>query len=379
MKIGFFTNTYYPICYGSVISIESFRENLEKLGHQVYVFAPNHEGYKDENKRVFRYPAFLFKYKIDYPISIPISSFINKKIKELNLDIIHVHQPFSLGKEGLRYAKKLNIPIVFTYHAKYEDYVHYVPFLPENLLAELVKKEAVRFSNHCDLVIAPSLGIQKIIIKRGVEKEKIKVLATGIDWKKFQKGNRQEIRNKYSIKNDEFLFLNVGRINEEKNVKFLLKAFSQVSLKNSKIKMMFVGEGFLKKNLIEIAKKRGIEDRVIFPGFVPFGEVKNFWQAADLYLQASESETQGITILEAMAVGLPIVAIKATGTEDFIIDDVNGFLTKNQLKEFVERMEFLIKNKKKRRALAQQAQRDAKQFDELSQTKKIEKFYLDLI
>jgi len=379
MKIGFFTNTYYPICYGSVISIESFRENLEKLGHQVYVFAPNHEGYKDENKRVFRYPAFLFKYKIDYPISIPISSFINKKIKELNLDIIHVHQPFSLGKEGLRYAKKLNIPIVFTYHAKYEDYVHYVPFLPENLLAELVKKEAVRFSNHCDLVIAPSLGIQKIIIKRGVEKEKIKVLATGIDWKKFQKGNRQEIRNKYSIKNDEFLFLNVGRINEEKNVKFLLKAFSQVSLKNSKIKMMFVGEGFLKKNLIEIAKKRGIQDRVIFPGFVPFGEVKNFWQAADLYLQASESETQGITILEAMAVGLPIVAIKATGTEDFIIDDVNGFLTKNQLKEFVERMEFLIKNKKKRRALAQQAQRDAKQFDELSQTKKIEKFYLDLI
>jgi glycosyltransferase involved in cell wall biosynthesis len=379
MKIGFFTNTYYPICYGSVISIESFRKNLEKLGHQVYVFAPNYEGYEDKNKKVFRYPSFLFKYKIEYPISIPISAFIKKKIKELKLDIIHVHQPFSLGREGLHYAKKLDIPIVFTYHAKYEDYVHYVPLLPESLLAELVKREAVNFANDCDLTIAPSLGIQKIIVERGVKKENTKVLATGINWKKFQKGNRQKIRKKYSIKSDELLFLNVGRINEEKNVVFLLKAFIKVALKNPKVKMMFVGEGFLKKDLIEMAKKKGIKNRIIFPGFVPYEEVKHFWQAADFYLQASESETQGITILEAMATGLPIVAVKATGTEDFIVDDVNGFLTKTQLKEFVEKIEFLIKNKKKRRKLSQQAKKDAEHFDELNQTKKLEKFYLELI
>lgn len=216
MRIGFFTNTYYPICYGSVISIESFRKNLEKLGHEVFIFAPSHNGYKDKNKRVFRYPSLVFKYKIDYPISIPVSSFINEKIKELDLDIIHVHQPFSLGKEGLKYASKLKIPVVFTYHAKYEDYVHYVPLFPEGLLADLVKKEAVNFANKCDVTITPSKGIRRVIQKRGVDKNLIKVLSTGIDWESFQKGNGKKFRKKYSIRNDEILCLNIGRINKRK-------------------------------------------------------------------------------------------------------------------------------------------------------------------
>ncbi len=194
----------------------------------MYVFAPDYEGYKDKDERVFRYPAFLFKYKIDYPISIPISSFINKKIKELNLDIIHAHQPFSLGKEGLRYAKKLKIPIVFTYHAKYEDYVHYVPFFPERILAELVKREAINFSNKCDLTIAPSLGIKKSIKKRGADKGRIEVLPTGISWKNFQKGDRKKIREKYGIKKEEVLCLNIGRVDEEKNLLLLAKAVKKV-------------------------------------------------------------------------------------------------------------------------------------------------------
>lgn len=379
MKIGFFTNTYYPICYGSVISIESFRKNLEKLGHQVYVFAPKHGDYKDKNKKVFRYPSFVFKYKIDYPISIPISSFINKKIEELKLDIIHVHQPFSLGREGMKFAKKLKIPVVFTYHAKYEDYVHYVPFLPESLLAELVKKEAVNFANKCDLTITPSQGIRKVVEKRGVDKEKIKVLPTGIDWKSFQKGQGAKIRKKYGIKKDELLCMNIGRVNEEKNLILLLKAFRRVAKKNSKAKLIFIGEGFLKNDLKKMSQEWGIEDKVIFTGFLEYQKVKDYWQAVDIYLQTSKSETQGITILEAMAVGLPIVAVKATGTEDFIIDQKNGLLTKNEIKDFSEKINFLIKNPKLRKKIASQAKKDSKKFEEINQARKLEEVYLELV
>jgi glycosyltransferase involved in cell wall biosynthesis len=379
MKIAFFTNSYFPICYGSVISIESFRKNLEKLGHQVYVFAPSYDDYKDKNNRVFRYPAFLFKYKIDYPISIPVSSFINKKIKELDLDIIHVHQPFSLGKEGLRYARKLKIPIIFTYHTKYEDYVHYVPFFPEKILAELVKKEAINFSNKCDLTIAPSVGIKKIIEKRGANKKSIKVLPTGINWDDFQKGAREKVRKKYLIKKNEILLTNIGRINEEKNLVFLLESFKKIALKNPKIKLMFIGEGFLKEELKEKAKKWGIEKQVIFTGFLKNTEIKNYLKATDIYLQTSLSETQGITILEAMASSLPIVAVKATGTEDFIVNKKNGFLTKNNQKDFIEKIEYLIKHPSKRREFGKQAQKDAKKYQEINQAKKLEKVYLDLV
>jgi len=379
MRIGFFTNTYFPICYGSVISIESFRKNLERLGHDVYIFAPSHGDYSDNDPRVFRYPSFLFHYKIDYPVSIPISSFIKKKIKELKLDIIHVHQPFSLGREGLKFASKLKIPLVFTYHAKYEDYVHYVPFLPENLLSDLVKKEAVNFANKCDLTITPSEGIKKIIKRRGVDANLIRVLPTGVDCESFTKGDGLKIRKKYNIKADEKLFLNIGRINEEKNLIMLLKSIKLIILENSKVKMMFIGEGFLKEPLIGLTKKWGIEKNVIFTGFVAYEKVKDYWQAADVYLQTSKSETQGITILEAMAVGLPIVAVKATGTEDFILDNKNGFLTKNNIKDFSDRIRFLLKNPSIKKRIASQAKKDVKKYEEVNQAKKLEGFYEKLI
>ncbi len=379
MRIGFFTNTYFPICYGSVVSIESFRKNLEKLGHTVYVFAPGFKDYKDKSEKIFRYPSFLFRYKIDYPVSIPISSSINKKIKELNLDIIHVHQPFSLGREGLKFARKLKIPVVFTYHAKYEDYVHYVPFLPENLLADLVKKEAVNFANKCDLTLTPSEGIKRVIQKRGVDKKLIKVLPTGVDCKSFETGDGAMIRKEYGIKKNEILLLNIGRVNEEKNLKMLLGAVKNIILENSRVKVMFIGEGFLKETLLKKAKKWGIEKNVIFTGFIEYKKVKDYWQAADIYLQTSKSETQGITILEAMAVGLPIVALEATGTEDFIIDNKNGFLSKNQEQDFFEKIKFLLENPSTKKRIAIQAKKDAKKFDEIDQTKKLENLYKKLI
>lgn len=261
MRIGFFTNTYLPINYGSTVSVETFRKSLEKLGEEVFVFAPQYEDYDDKNESVFRYPSIMYNYKGKYPIAIPFYPPINKKIKELKLDIIHAHQPFSLGREGLRLAKKHSIPIIFTHHTRYEDYVHYVPMLPESVLANLVKKEATRFANQCDLVIAPSESIKQMIISRGV-KTQVKVLPTGIEADKFQSGRRKKIRKKFHIEESENLLLNVGRIEEEKNISFLFECAAGIMKKNKKTKLMFVGGGSLKETIKEKAAKMKIKNRV---------------------------------------------------------------------------------------------------------------------
>ncbi|MFW5884843.1 MAG: glycosyltransferase family 4 protein [Patescibacteria group bacterium] len=378
MKIGFFTNTYLPINYGSTVSVETFRKGLKKLGEEVFVFAPRHKGYEDNNDFVFRYPSFMYNYKEEYPVAIPFYPPISKKIKELNLDIIHSHQPFSLGKEGLKYAKKQNIPIVFTHHTRYEDYVHYVPILPEDLLTNLVKKEATDFANQCDLVIAPSESIKKMIQSRGV-KTKVEVLPTGIDWNKFQRGKRDKIRKKYKIKENELLLLNVGRMEEEKNLEFLFDCLKNIIKKQPHIKLMFVGEGSLKEKLKRKAEEEEIETNILFPGIAKREEIQDFYAAGDVYLQTSTSETQGLSLYEAMASGLPCLAVKSTGAIDAINHNQNGLLIPASKKAFQSEVEKIIINKKLRNSLGQEAVKKAKKNDISKQAEKLKKLYKEVI
>ena len=157
MKIGIFANSYLPIVYGSITSVENFRIGLEKLGHEVYLFVPNYKGYEYTNPNVTLYPTFMYGYKIKYPIPFTWYPPVRKTAKKLGLDIIHMQQPFSTGQDGLRIAKSLGIPAVFTHHARYADYTHYIPsIIPQKLIKKIISKKVSRFANKCDHVIAPS-------------------------------------------------------------------------------------------------------------------------------------------------------------------------------------------------------------------------------
>ncbi|MFO7807350.1 MAG: glycosyltransferase [Candidatus Moraniibacteriota bacterium] len=377
MKIGFFTNTYLPINYGATVSVETFRKSLEKLGDEVFIFAPRHKDYEDENDSVFRYPSFMYNYKENYPIAIPFYPPIDNKIKELNLDIIHSHQPFSLGKKGLRQAKKNNIPIIFTHHTRYEDYAHYVPILPESVLADLVKDEATRFANQCDLVIAPSKSIKEMIQSRGV-KTRIEILPTGIDFNKFQRGKRENIRKKFGIKKNELLLLNVGRIEEEKNIMFMMDCIVETIKNNSRIKMMFAGKGSLKRELQEKARKNKIENKVIFPGLVDREEIQDYFAAGDIYLQTSTSETQGISLYEAMASSLPCLAVESTGAVDVVSNFENGLLAKKNKKDFQEKLQKILNDKKLREKIKKNALKTSGNYDFVKQAKRLKNLYLEV-
>lgn len=378
MKIGFFTNTYYPNTYGSTVSIEYFRKGLERLGNEVFIFTPKFRDYSDNNKRIIRYPSVIWKYKIEYPLAISIYPPLSGLIRKLELDVIHSHQPFSVGKDGMRQAIKLGIPLVFTHHCRYEDYTHYVPIIPQGLLRWHVKKMATIFANRCDRVISPTEQIRQMISKRGV-KTPISVLPTGIDWEKYQTGNRRIIRNKYGIKEDEICLLWIGRMQAEKNLGFLLSVVTRTLEKNKSAKMILVGSGPEKDYLVEKTKKEGIGDRVFFAGLIDQKKIQDYYAAGDIFLQTSLTETQGMATTEALASGLAVVAIKATGAMDLVRDGETGILVGNNLVEFMTALQSLIINRSEIGRLGRNARILAKKFDYFDQSKQLHKIYEQLV
>jgi len=355
MKIAIFTNNYLPNIYGVTTSIESFRREFEKRGHQVYIFAPKNKDYRDENKNVSRYPSVDIDYKIHFPLPIPHSVEIEKKLKDLEIDIIHSQHPNLLGSVARRWAEKKNVPLVFTWHTIYDQYTHYAPLVPQKISSRWVINNSVHYANQADAVIIPTNSVKKIIKNWGVENPKIYSVATGVDEDNFQNPNGNLIREKLKISKDKKIILSISRLTEEKNVIFLLKEIGKVLEKNQGWVFVMAGEGYLMDELKKIAKEMKLEERIYFPGLVEKDDIKNYMDAADVFVYASKSETQGTIITEAMYMGLPIVAIKSLGIGDLIEDGKNGLLADEDENNFSEKTEEILADEKLRRKIGENA------------------------
>jgi glycosyltransferase involved in cell wall biosynthesis len=361
MKIAIFTNNYLPNPYGVSGSVESFRHEFERMGHEVYIFAPRWKGYKDENTRVFRYPAIETNVKIKFPIAIPYSSKINKILGDLDLDIVHSQHPNLLGSAAARWAKKKNIPLVFTWHTLYDQYAHFVPFVPSKIAAWLAIRNARNFANKCDAVIVPTPSVGEIIKKWGVTSKNITAIPTGVEEKQFTNPDREGIRKKYEIKSNEILLFVMTRLTAEKNMEFLVEAALDIIRKNKNTKLMIGGDGNLKIALEKKVADAGLGDKIIFVGIVGDGEKKNFYAAGDIFVYSSKSETQGMVLTEAMYSGLPIVAVRATGVKDIIEDGKTGFLVSENKKELGEAVQKLIDDENMRKKLGEEAGKVARE------------------
>lgn len=379
MRIAIFTNNYLPNPYGVAGSVESFRKEFEKLGHKVYIFAPHWKGYKDENQNVFRYPSLDIEIKIKFPLAIPYSRKVSQVLKNLDLDIIHSQHPNLLGSAAMRWARKKNIPLVFTWHTLYDQYAHFVPFVPRKLAAWWAIRNARNYANQCDAVITPTPSVIEIIKNWGVTNKNITAVPTGVEEKQFANPNQKSIRKKYNIKDSEILLFVMTRLTAEKNIEFLVEAVADVLKKNNEIhpvksrvagaalpqfnrvKFMICGEGNLKNNLKKIVQDSGLADRVIFVGIVPDEEKKNYYAAGDIFVYSSKSETQGMILTEAMYSGLPIVAVRATGVQDIVEDSKTGFLVSENRQEFQEMVNKLISDSVLRKDFSEEAKKSARE------------------
>jgi len=353
MKIAIFTNNYLPNPYGVSMSIESFRREYEKRGHTVYIFAPKTKGYVDENPnasprtwnaaRVFRYPSIDINYKISFPLGIPYSRKISNILEKLEIDIIHSQHPNLIGWAAKRWAKKKNVPLVFTWHTLYDQYAHFAPpFIPKKFAAWWTIGNAVRYANNANQVIVPTPSVRPIIEKWGVTNREIAAIPTGIREEEFADRDGDAIRRKYSVSAGDILLVWIARFTQEKNTEFLFRSVIHVLGKNKNVRFLAGGDGHLFGAMKQLVKEAGVESQVIMPGFVPNDEKKNYYEAGDIYVNASKSETQGIIIAEAMYTGLPVVAISATGVKDLVMNHVTGLLVDDNEESFSNAVEKLI-------------------------------------
>jgi len=327
-----FSDSYKPYTSGVVTSIVSFKEELTRLGHEVFIFAPSYPQ-ETEEENVFRFFSFPAPTKKDFALALPVYPGMNLLLKRLDLDIIHVHSPFTMGRVGYHYARKFGIPLVFTFHTRYDQYVHYVP-LPQSIVRDITIRYARSFCNNCDQIIVPTKEIERIVEGFNV-KTPISVIPTGVQLNKFISGDKNWLRKRYNIPPENRILLFVGRLCREKNLFFLLESFKLVKEKNPRVSLVLTAGGPLEEELKAFAAELGLDlDReVIFTGALPFEQLKNVYHSADLFVFASLTETQGLVLLEAMASGLPVVAVRASGVQDMVDHGVDGLLCPEDKKE----------------------------------------------
>lgn len=378
MRIAMFTNNYKPYIAGVPVSIEHLAEALRARGHKVWIFAPSY-GEEQEEEYVIRYPSLPIKVA-GAPIPDVMTRLFVKQVRELQIDVIHVHHPALVGNVALHIRRKLGIPVVFTYHTRYMEYLHYIrglqTFEEHTGFLEWYLK---CFCNRCDLLVAPTPGIRAYLYGKEIRKP-VEVLPTGIPAKDFMPDSKrtEQIRSDYR-KNADYLFCTVSRLAEEKNLIFQLQGLAclkrLLKKRGKTFRHLVIGEGPQRKKLVELAKELGLSENVVFVGNVENREMKNYQAACDAFLFTSKSETQGIVLLEAMAVGNPVIALDASGVRDIVSDGENGLLTDGDACQWAGKINELLLEPERLKKMRQAAVQTAMLYSEEEVADRAEQYY----
>ncbi|HEX6209523.1 MAG TPA: glycosyltransferase [Methylomirabilota bacterium] len=359
MRIGLFTNNYLPFCGGVTVSVETLRRGLQGYGHEVWIFAPRFPGAPGSEAGVVRFPSIPAVTYPEFALAVPWSPRIGRRVRGLDLDVFHAHHPFLLGPAARRLARRLDRPLVFTYHTRYEKYAHYVP-LTRPLVEAAALRLSTRFAARADAVIAPSALVREQLRARGVTAP-IAVVPTGVDLARFRPARRAAARHALGVSGAEPLLLYVGRLDREKSVDRVLLAFDRIAGTLPGARLWLVGQGTEGEPLRRMAAGLGAGDRVHFAGVRAHESLAAWYQAADLFLFASETETQGLVLAEAAACGLPAVAVIAPGCDEVVRDGETGILTKGDPAALAEAAIGLLLDGDRRRAMGERARQVAEQ------------------
>ena len=370
MRIGIFTDTYPPFINGVSTSIVMLKKALEKQGHTVYIVTVNNENMKykyEEDEKVIRIPGIpvgIYDYRLTgiYPVKIV------KKIRKWHLDVIHSQTEFGVGTFARIIAKQFHIPLVHTYHTMYEDYVHYIT---KGYFVGTSKKIVEYLTLfYCDKTISelivPTEKTKELFKEKYKVNRNVYVIPTGIEIEKFYLENNKNLnilekRNSLGIAKDDFVILFVGRIGTEKNIDLLLNGMDKLIKLSKKIKLLIIGDGPDMGYYKEYVYKRKLGKNVIFTGKVPWDSISEYYLIADIFATASVTETQGLTVIEAMAAGLPVVCINDESFTGTIMNNVDGIIF-NNLEEYIEAITKLYQDRELLKNLGKKARIDAEKY-----------------
>ena len=398
MNIAFFTDAYYPRINGVAVSVRSYATKLAEMGHSVCIVCCNYddEDKKDKKKKKsFLQDDKLYPNLKIYRIS-SINVFVSKEDKSAKLsawhdvkhtmdafkpDIVHINSEFMVGYFGLIYSRHRNIASVYTFHTLWEDYVDgYIKFMPV-YPAKKIAKEFIKFYlKRANILIAPTVNIANVIKSYGIERD-AKILPTGIppalDVKKLNVRPLffNQLHTLLPRVQKKHILLYVGRVVKEKNLDFLFPVLAEVKKTFKDTVLVFVGGGPELDNLKEKAKKTGYARDIVFAGYRSREELAYFYSVTDVFVFPSKTETQGLVTLEAMMAGVPVVAIGERGTLDVMKGDNGGFMVKEDVNEFSQRVLELLKDKELYAEKSQEAKKWASQWSLDTLTEKLVTYY----
>ncbi|MHB8862488.1 MAG: glycosyltransferase [Pirellulaceae bacterium] len=347
MNILMLTNTYLPHVGGVARSVDSFATEYRRRGHRVLIVAPEFENQPADESDVIRIPAIQNFNGSDFSVRLPIPGILTKPLEQFEPQIVHSHHPFLLGDTAVRIAAGRNLPLVFTHHTMYEQYTHYAP-VDSPILAHFIVDLVVGYTELCDAVIAPSESVAQVLKSRGVGAP-IRVIPTGVDTARFVNGDGPGVRRKLNLPDGAWVVGHVGRLAPEKNLKFLAEAVAKFLQRHRRAHFLVVGGGPSEENMREVFQSAGLQDRLHLIGALQGQELVDAYHAMDVFAFASQSETQGMVLTEAMAAGVPVVALDASGVREVVIDGVNGrLLPTADLRSFVRALDWMAKQSPQR-------------------------------
>ena len=381
MNILLISDVYFPRVNGVSTSIRTFTEQLQKLGHSVHLIAPDYRVETIDEAWITRVPARsiyfdpedkLMKYNEILRL-LPM-------LKSKKFDLIHIHTPFVAHYAGLKLSKLLKIPVVETYHTFFEDYLHhYLPWIPKLAARGLARLISKKQCNQVDAIVAPSQPMLDILRSYGIY-TKAEVIATGLQQASFAEADGEAFREKYGIAQNRPMLLYVGRVAFEKNIDFLVRMTKLLTDEIPEVLLVITGEGPAVQTLRTLVKTLAIEKNVQFIGYLERNtELNACYKAADIFVFASKSETQGLVLLEAMAQATPVVAIAELGTASILVEGQGAMIAADSEPDFAHKVHGLLVSPVHREHLGERGREYAQSnWSAAKQAERMLAFYLAL-
>jgi len=378
MRIALFTECYQPIVNGVVVSVYTFSRELRKQGHEVHIVAPRYPGYRDSEPYVHRLPSISLPTRPRYPLAVPYGSLLLRRAFTARPpDVVHAQHPFQTGREARRLARRLGRPLVFTYHTLIRAYAHYVP-LPRPLVEALAVRISRDFSNSADCVVVPTQSVRDVLHSYGVRRQ-IEVIPTGIDLDLIAGRPRRPIGSRSGIPEGAQVIAYSGRIAREKSLELLIHAFARLRPRFPEAHLLLIGGGPWYERCRSLAHSLGVGGHAHFTGYLPRADVFDCLAASHVFAFPSLTDTQGVAVLEAMALGCPAVAVRSGAIADVIRDGQEGLVVEPTREALSEGIAAVLGSADLRLRLAGQARVRAEEFSAGRMAERLAQVYAKLV
>ncbi len=356
MKIAFVTDSYIPIPTGVAVSIETLRITLERLGHTVYIFAPDYPGWSAKEEKIIRLPALFSPFNSNVPSRWPIFGINDKKIKGLELDLVHSHyffKPFRLAPE---ISNICNCPLIHTFYRLFDF------------------DQTVKYARKCNRIIALSRREKRELLDMNVATQ-INILPVGIFTKDYASYPPQSVKKRFEIPANRKVILFPSRLDNESEFIFLLKSFKIIWKAIEDIQLMVVGGGEKLKYFFELTNKQPFAKYVTFTGFLPKKKLNKIYGACDLTVYPKKNDPQPLVLIESMAAGTPVVTVKGMGAQDYVSDQQTGYVSRPNIDDFSEKVIDLLRRDNLRLKFSQNCRIMAKKFSTSILTRDLVELY----